>query len=104
MGYAEWKPQMEIHLQRIGVHGVHRRPLTKEAWVADSQLVEQWEEDKIEAARALLHGGGGAGGKPAASSTSTSSTTSTSKTSAQTAEEDKALGESAAVASSCGGT
>ena len=61
LGYAEWKPQMEIHLQRIGAQGVHRRLLSRQDWEEDNQRVERWEEDKLEAARALLRGGAGTG-------------------------------------------
>ena len=56
LAYAEWKPQMEIHLQRVGAQGVHRQAVTRDEWTADCEAVEQWEKEKFERARATLRG------------------------------------------------
>src|SRR4051812_39985646 len=44
-GYAQWRPNMEVHLSRIGADGVHKKALSAELWKARSEAVVGWAEE-----------------------------------------------------------
>ena len=59
IGYAAWKPAMDVFLQRAGAEGIHRTPLTEAAWLAQSAKVEAWAAEALAAALALALGSDG---------------------------------------------
>ena len=48
--YAEWKPLMEVHLQKVGANGVHKKPLEKAMWLQDEKDVEAWNQLELDQA------------------------------------------------------
>ena len=53
-GYAAWRPDMEVHLARIGADGAHKRRMTKEHWLTLVRSVETWKEEAMAEALADL--------------------------------------------------
>jgi hypothetical protein len=78
VSYGAYKDSMHVHLQRAGAEGIHCKVMTKETWVTMTQNVEEWAEEELSAALALISG----------SSTSGSSSTSTSTKDAATTVRD----------------
>jgi hypothetical protein len=62
IGYAAWKPKMEVFLGRVGVDGVHRREVPEAQWSAWVALVEQWADEEFASALSLVAFGSAAGG------------------------------------------
>jgi len=56
VGYATWKPSMDVYLQRTGADGIHRKPLSEAAWVAMVARDEAWKQEAFEAALLLAIG------------------------------------------------
>ena len=54
VGYATWKPTMDVYLQRNGAEGIHRKPMTTDRWMAMNIQVETWASEELEAAMLLL--------------------------------------------------
>ena len=54
VGYAAWKPTMDVYLQRNGAEGIHRKPMPTDRWVAMSTQVEAWQSDELDAAMAFV--------------------------------------------------
>ncbi|MGN6723527.1 MAG: hypothetical protein ACTHJM_13030, partial [Marmoricola sp.] len=53
VGYAAWKPLMDVHLQRTGADGIHTKPLTEAAWCAMVARDEAWKQEAFDAALLL---------------------------------------------------
>jgi transposase InsO family protein len=79
-GYAAWKPDMDVYLERVGADGVHKRAMTDESWRKLALQVQSWSDEAL--AQALASIGvedaattmtGAAGGTTAAASSSTKS-------------------------------
>lgn len=68
-GYAAWRPDMEVHLARIGAGGAHKRMMEKDHWQVLVAKVATWSDDAV--AMALADLGIGSSSK---SSTGTSAT------------------------------
>jgi len=71
VGYAAWKPNMNVYLQRNGAEGIHCKPMTAERWSSMNTQVESWAEEELDAAMALL--------SPVTSTDGSSSSTATTK-------------------------
>ena len=54
VGYAAWKPNMNVYLQRNGAEGIHSKTMTAERWSEMSAQVETWATEELDAAMALL--------------------------------------------------
>src|SRR4051794_19408417 len=54
VGYATWKPNMNVYLQRNGAEGIHSKPMTSERWSSMNTQAESWATDELDAAMALL--------------------------------------------------
>ena len=77
VGYATWKPTMDVYLQRNGAEGIHRKTMTTDRWVAMSTQVEEWQSDELDAAMAFIRSptDSASSAESASATTSTSSTT-----------------------------
>ena len=53
-GYAAWRPNMDVFLQRAGAEGVHRKAMTSADWIARSDMVAKWADEADAEAWALL--------------------------------------------------
>jgi transposase InsO family protein len=53
VGYATWKPSMDVHLQRMGADGIHRKPLTEAVWKGMVVKDEAWKQEAFLAAMQL---------------------------------------------------
>jgi len=53
-GYAAWRPNMDVFLQRAGAEGIHRKPMLSADWIARSDMVVQWADEADAEAWALL--------------------------------------------------
>ncbi|HXS18641.1 MAG TPA: hypothetical protein VN764_15695, partial [Polyangiaceae bacterium] len=79
IGYAAWRPSMDVFLQRSGAEGIHRTPMAEAKWLDMSQRSEAWAAEALDAAMALVLGNDVSssssklGASPAASSESASS-------------------------------
>ena len=73
-GYAAWRSNMDVFLQRAGAEGIHRKPLTEADWTTLSQRVEEWSADAFNAAVALVGGNGNATGSSSSATASPSAT------------------------------
>ncbi len=58
-GYAAWKVEMDVFLERHGAAGVHHSALTEEDWLTRSSRVQQWGDEALAAALALELGPSG---------------------------------------------
>lgn len=75
-GYAAWRPDMEVHLARIGAGGAHKRSMEKDHWQALVAKVAAWSDDAVAMALADLGIGSAAGlGASSSSQGSTGSAT-----------------------------
>ena len=45
-GYAAWKPDMDVHLARIGADGVHKRAMSAADWQTMVDKLEQWKREE----------------------------------------------------------
>ena len=70
VGYAAWKPHMDVYLQRSGADGIHRKAITQEKWLAMSKQAEDWTDEELAAAMQLVEAGASATVPSAASATS----------------------------------
>ena len=59
--YAAWRPIIDVYLQRSGAEGVHTEALTEERWLQRSSSTTAWAREALDAAEALLLGGGAIG-------------------------------------------
>src|SRR5579875_402936 len=59
VGYAAWQANMDVFLQRAGAEGIHRKPMAEAAWKEMVLRVEQWSEEALAAAMALVVGDAG---------------------------------------------
>src|ERR1700691_3212940 len=84
IGYAAWRTNMDVFLQRAGAEGIHCNPLAEDAWKSMSSRVAEWAADALRDALALVMAGGDA------SSSSAGSTTTVGTTSGLTAEVKEA--------------
>jgi hypothetical protein len=76
IGYAAWRTNMDVFLQRAGAEGIHCNPLAEDAWKSMSTRVAEWSADALRDALALVMAGGDASsGSSAGSTTTTSSLT-----------------------------
>ena len=57
IGYAAWRPNMDVFLQRNGAEGIHQKPLTEAKWLEMSRRSEAWNQEALDAALALVLGG-----------------------------------------------
>ena len=57
IGYAAWRTNMDVFLQRAGAEGIHCNPLTEDAWKNMSRRVEGWSADALRDALALVMAG-----------------------------------------------
>ena len=56
IGYAAWRDNMDVFLQRAGAEGIHRKVMTEAAWTEMSRRVEEWSAEAFDAAMALVSG------------------------------------------------
>jgi hypothetical protein len=42
IGYAAWRTNMDVFLQRAGAEGIHCNPLAEDAWKSMSTRVAEW--------------------------------------------------------------
>src|SRR3954471_18555621 len=56
IGYAAWRPNMDVFLQRNGAEGIHRTPMAEAKWLDMSQRSEAWAAEALDAALALVLG------------------------------------------------
>ena len=93
--YAQWRPDMEVWLERHGAQGVHTREITPTRWQALQQAVKQWDEEKLAAAMDALLGAELAadGSKAANASASSASSSASGKLSDEDAAQRKLLRE-----------
>jgi hypothetical protein len=76
IGYAAWRPSMDVFLQRSGAEGIHRTPMAEAKWLDMSQRSESWAAEALDAAMALVLGNdvsSSSGSSSAASNESASS-------------------------------
>jgi hypothetical protein len=59
VGYAAWRPQMDVHLQRTGAEDIHMTVLTELDWLDMSTRVAGWAKQSLAAALSLVNGNGG---------------------------------------------
>ena len=52
-GYAAWKVEMDVFLERHGAAGVHHSALTEADWLTRAARVQQWGDEALAAALAL---------------------------------------------------
>jgi len=45
-GYAAWKPDMDVYLERIGADGVHKRAMTEDSWSKMALQVQSWSDER----------------------------------------------------------
>ncbi len=55
--YAQWRPDMEVYLERHGAHGVHTRVIDAKRWQAAQSTVRALDEAKLTAALDAMLGG-----------------------------------------------
>ena len=55
-GYAAWRPEMDVWLERNSAAGVHKHKMTAEAWRKQQERVRAWQADELQAALALVDG------------------------------------------------
>jgi hypothetical protein len=79
VGFGAWRDNMHVYLQRAGAEGIHSKVSLMSDWVSMSQRVEEWADDELASALALISGSG-------ASSSDTKSTPSSGSTSTITDE------------------
>lgn len=58
IGYSVWRPNMDVFLQRNGAEGIHQKPMTVQQWLEMSGRSEAWAAEALDAAMALVLGGG----------------------------------------------
>ena len=85
-GYAAWKPDMDVYLERVGADGVHKRAMTDESWRKLALQVQSWSDEALAQALASIGvedaattASGAAGGATAATGSSTKSAEPTSE-------------------------
>ena len=83
VGYAAWKPNMNVYLQRNGAEGIHTKVMTADRWSSMNTQAESWATDELDAAMTLLSTSIG-------SSSSSSSSTTTANESTKVSETVKA--------------
>lgn len=54
LGYAAWRPSMDVFLQRAGAEGVHKKEATAEQWTTLSTKVSAWADEALADALALV--------------------------------------------------
>ena len=59
--YAQWRPDMEVYLERHGAHGVHTRVIDAKRWKAAQSTVQALDEAKLTAALDAMLGAATAG-------------------------------------------
>jgi hypothetical protein len=69
VGYAAWKPNMNVYLQRNGAEGIHCKPMTADRWSSMNTQAELWATDELDAAMALLSTNTGSSSMPPESDT-----------------------------------
>jgi hypothetical protein len=82
VGYAMWKPQMNVHLQRIGAEGIHTTVMSELQWLDISARSAAWHNEQLTAALALVSKVDGVGDASSSSSSTSSSSSSSSSSSA----------------------
>ena len=55
-GYAAWRPEMDVWLERHNAAGVHKHKMTAEMWRKQQARVRAWQADELQAALALVDG------------------------------------------------
>ena len=55
-GYAAWRPEMDVWLERNNAAGVHKHKMTAEAWRKQQDRVRAWQADELQAALELVDG------------------------------------------------
>ena len=68
IGFAAWQANMDVFLQRAGAEGIHRKPMAEAVWTDMARRAEEWAEEALSAALALVSGGCGAGSSSSAKS------------------------------------
>jgi hypothetical protein len=53
-GYAAWKPDMEVHMGRLGAGGAHKRVMEKDHWLKLVAQIEHWSDQAVATALADL--------------------------------------------------
>ena len=56
IGYAAWRPNMDVFLQRNGAEGIHQKPMEEAKWIEMSSRSEAWAAEALETAMALVLG------------------------------------------------
>ena len=54
VGYAAWKPNMNVYLLRNGAEGIHTKVMTADRWSSMNTQAESWATDELDAAMTLL--------------------------------------------------
>ena len=73
IGYASWRPNMDVFLQRNGAEGIHRTPMAEAKWLDMSRRSEMWAAEALDAAMALVLGNDGSSSSGSAAAGSASS-------------------------------
>ena len=71
IGYAAWRTNMEVHLQRIGAESIHSVAMQESKWLLMSSRAAAWKQEALDDALALVLGEGSSSCR-ASSSTSSS--------------------------------
>ena len=56
-GYATWRPDMDVYLERHGADGVHKREMTVDKWNTTVASVHAWNDAALAAALDLALNG-----------------------------------------------
>ena len=56
VGYAAWRDNMDVFLQRAGAEGIHRKVMSEAMWTSMTVRVEEWTAEAFDAAMALVTG------------------------------------------------
>jgi len=60
-GYAAWRPNMEVYLQRAGAEDIHKEPMDEQEWLTTSAQVREWARQADKEALALVLGAASSG-------------------------------------------
>ena len=52
IGYAAWRTNMEVHLQRIGAENIHSVAMLESKWLQMSARTAAWQQQSLDEAAA----------------------------------------------------
>jgi hypothetical protein len=58
VGYSSWRDHIDVHLQRGGAEGIHRKAMTEVEWLDMSSRTEKWADEALAEALALVSSSG----------------------------------------------